>query len=241
MYNLLIIGDNVEQIKNMINIIGKNCLNTRIYNISLGGDSIFELLKNCNIDIIILDLDISGTSGKDIIKFIEKQKLYKYLSSIIILSRQNLLTKEIKNSPYLFTYILKNRGIYMLVKNLNLLTKSKERYSNLNNIINIELKKLKFDFSHIGTTYLKEVIINLYKLRDHFDGNLKENIYSVIAKKYNKKVNTIYCDVKQAVKSMLLKNDRSFIAEYFNYDYYYNPKINEIIFTILNKILKTSA
>ena len=122
-----------------------------------------------------------------------------------------------------------------------MLTKSKERCSNLNNIINIELKKLKFDFSHIGTTYLKEVIINLYKLRDHFDGNLKENIYSVIAKKYNKKVNTIYCDIKQAVKSMLLKNDRSFIAEYFNYNYYYNPKINEIIFTILNKILKTSA
>ena len=105
MYNLLIIGDNVEQIKNIINIIGKNCLNTRIYNISLGGDSIFELLKNCNIDIIILDLDISGTSGIDIIKFIEKQKLYKYLSSIIIFSRQNSLTKEIKNSPYLFTYI----------------------------------------------------------------------------------------------------------------------------------------
>lgn len=241
MYNLLIKGDNVEELKKITNCIGKNCLNTRIYNVSFDGDSIFELVKNYNIDIIILDLNISGNSGIDIIKFIEKQKLYKYLGSIIIYSRHNIMIKEIKNSPYVFTYILKTKGVKMLIDKLNLLTKSKESYNKLNNIINIELQKLKFDFSHVGTTYLKDVIINLYKLREQFDGNLKEDIYSVIAKKYNKKLNTIYCDIKQAVKSMLLKNDRNFITKYFNYSYYYNPKINEIIFTILNKILKTSA
>ncbi len=172
----------------------------------------------------------------DIINFIEKESLYKYKNSIIVFSGEITLINKIMSSPYLYSYVIKGGGFDSLIENLNSLIQSKEDFNKLNYMIDVELRKLNFNFSHIGTRYLREVIVEVYKVKNYFDGNFKKNIYPIIAKRYNKKVNTIYCDIKQSIKSMILNNSETDLISYFHYSYPFKPKVNEIIFTILNKL-----
>lgn len=239
MLNLLIIEDNVEQLKNVTNLIASNFSQIRIYNIAFDGESTLDLIKSYNIDIILLDLKLIGMFGVDIIDFIEKENLYKYKNSIIVFSGETDLLKKVLYSQYLFSYILKGNGYNQLLNELKLLIEFKENdtyIQEVNNKIDIELKYLNFNFSYCGTKYLRETIIELFKIKDSFDGNLEKNIYPIIAKKYNKKVNTIYCNIKQAINCMLLDCKKDVIKNYFSYSYYYKPKIRDIIYTILNKL-----
>lgn len=57
-----------------------------------------------------------------------------------------------------------------------------------------------------------------------------------IAKKYNKKVDTIYGNIKQATNYMLSECNENIIISYLGYSYYVKPKVQEIIFAILNKL-----
>lgn len=105
--------------------------------------------------------------------------------------------------------------------------------------INNELKHLHYNFSYNGTRYLAEVIFEVYKQKDSHKDNLQKNIYPIIAKKYNKSINTIHGNIKQATKCMYLDCEESIINKYFNYSYFVKPKLKEIIFTILNKIIRS--
>lgn len=98
---------------------------------------------------------------------------------------------------------------------------------------------MNYNFSHVGTKYLEETIIEVYNVKDIFDGNFEGNIYPIIAKRYNKRANTIYCNIKQATNAMIVNCDEKILIKYFNYNYFVKPKVNEVIFTILHKILKT--
>lgn len=239
MLNLLIIEDDPHQLKNVANIISSQISEVKLYNISFDGESILNLLNKLYIDIIILDLKLSGISGIDIIKYIEQEKLYKYKHSIIVFSGEIDMINTIINSPYLFSYNLKGTGYEKLVEDLKLLVTEKTDSININNLkhkIDNELKYLNYNFSYAGTKYLEETIIEVYKLRYDFDGNFEKNIYPIIAKRHNKKVNTVYCNIKQSTKYMILDCEEKIITNYFNYTFWMKPKIQEIIFTILNKI-----
>ena len=134
---------------------------------------------------------------------------------------------------------LKGSGYDVLLKEFKALINSKMQYNKYNDLItkiDYELKHLNFNFSHYGTKYLRETIIEVYKVKQRFDGNLKKNIYPIIAKRYKKNVNTIYCNIKKAILSMYLECNEDRLLNYFNYSYITKPKVNEIIFTILNKI-----
>lgn len=239
MLKLLIIEDNAEQLKNLTNIIASNFSQIRIYSISFDGESVLNLIKNNNVDIIILDLKLSGISGVDIIRYIESNKLYKYKNSIIVFSGEIQLINQIIHSPYLYSYNLKSNGFNTLLKDIESIIhlKNDEFFlKNLNARINQELKQLNYNFSYDGTKYLREAIIEIYKIKENFDGNLNKNIYPIIAKRYNKKTNTIYCDIKHATNLMTCDCDEHTLNAYFKNTYYSKPKINDIIYTILNKL-----
>lgn len=242
MLNVLIIEDNPHQLKNVANIISSQIPEIKLYNISFDGESILKLLKEPYIDIIILDLKLPGISGIDIVNYMEQEKLYKYKNSVIAFSGEIDMITEIMHSPYLFSYSLKGAGYENLLKNLKLLITEKIHNINIDNLkikIDHELQYLNYNFSYAGTKYLRETIIEVYKNKDNFDGNFKKNIYPIIAKRYKKRPNTIYCDIKQATNTMIIECDESILIKYFNYNYFVKPKINEVIFTILNKIKKT--
>ncbi len=77
MLNVLIIEDEPNQLKNLTNILSSNFQNVKVYNISYDGESVLNTIKNCKIDILLLDLKLPGMSGVDIINFIDDQQLFK--------------------------------------------------------------------------------------------------------------------------------------------------------------------
>ena len=236
MLNLLIIEDDVKQLRNITNIIAKNFSEIRICGISFDGEQALSLIEELNVDIILLDLKLSFLSGVDIINYIEKQNMYQYKNSIIVLSGEMNLIMKIKKSEYLFSYVIKGNGFDLLLKELDLLISLKNDSEIINNKVDIELKKLNYNFSYNGTKYLRDTIIEIYKIKDKFEGNLTKNIYPKIAKKYNKRINTIYCDIKQATNSMILECDEKILNKYLRKSYFSKPKIMDIIYAILNKL-----
>ena len=235
MYNLLLIEDEPLELKNMINIISKNFPEIRIYNISFDEKESLDIIREQIVDIII----ISKPSYINILSYIEKNNFYKYTKSIVITSCKNTFQTTIDNNPYIFAYSPKTNNYSYIIKVLKQLILSKKNKNVeilIKNRINVELKKLNYNFNYNGTVYLSEVIYEIYKIRYQFDGSLEKNIYPIIARKYNKKVNAIYCNIKQATKIMLLDCPETIIVSYFNYSFFSKPKVKDIIFTILNKI-----
>ena len=84
MYNLLLIEEDLQQMKIIINYIGKKFNNIRIVNVSYELEECIELLKANDIDIIVLDSVYNKNTESELIKYIEKNNLYQYKKSIIV-------------------------------------------------------------------------------------------------------------------------------------------------------------
>lgn len=149
------------------------------------------------------------------------------------------MLKQVFDSPYIFAFHSKSDGYQKIIGSLQQLIRTKDnetKMEEVKNKINLELKQLNYNFSYHGTKYLAETIFEIYKVKDVFDGDLKNTIYPIIAKKHHTNVSTIYGNIKEATKSMILDCEEKTIQKYFDYSYFTTPKIKEIIFTILNKI-----
>ena len=57
-----------------------------------------------------------------------------------------------------------------------------------------------------------------------------------MAEKYNKSVNTIYGNIKQAINAMFFDCEERILEEYFKYSFVVKPKPTEIVYIILNKL-----
>ncbi len=86
--------------------------------------------------------------------------------------------------------------------------------------------------------YLVETIFEIYYKKDYLGDDIKNNIYSVLTKRYNKSINTIYGDIKQATRNMYEKRNEKIVMDFFNFKKCKKPKVTEVIFTILNKLKK---
>ena len=101
-----------------------------------------------------------------------------------------------------------------------------------------ELNKLHFKYSYHGTQYLIEPIYEVYKIRNKLNLKLSKDIYPIIAKKYNKSIDTIHSNMKKSVTAMYYDCDEKFLKEYFNYYETLKPKLKDLIFKIVDKISK---
>lgn len=235
MQKILVIEDNIFQSKQIINYISQNNENLKIYCIAYTYNEAINIIKKESVDIIILDLKLPDINGVEIIKYIEKNKLNRYIKSILVISGDSYLCSLIYDSPYVFSVIKKPYSLSTIQENLSMITKSIEE-ENIKNKIYEELKFLHYNMSYNGTRYLADTIYELFYKDVDLTENLKKNIYPLVASKYKKTVNTICGNIKQATKAMYLDCDERIIMEYFKYSSSYYPKLKEIIFTILNKI-----
>lgn len=236
MYNLMIIDQDPHQIAEIVNYIGEKCHDIRISYISYDSKQILDTLKKCTTDIILLVLSSYDASNIHLITYIQEQNMYQYKKSIIIKADTVNDFPNFKNNKYVFTCIKEISSIPQAIKNL---ITYKTNVSDIKNEIKKELINLDYNYSYNGTKYLEETILEIYKVKFEFDGNLSKNIYSVIARRHKKNTDTIYGNIKQATNAMITKCDKRKLRDYLGYnDYYIKPKIQEIIFTILNKIDK---
>ena len=237
MYNLLIIEENPNKIRIILNYIARKFEDIRICNIEYSVENCFNILKTTEIDIIIIDLENNQNTEIDLIKYIEKNKLYRYKKSIIVKVRR-FRQKEInKTNQYILSYISKINEIEKVLKEF--ITKKGDRIytDEIKDKIHKELIKLNYNYSYKGTKYLEENILEIYKMNINFEGNLEKKIYPIIAEKHQKKMDTIYGNIKFATNHMIMDCKEEKLNQYLGYSYFEKPKVKEIIFKVLSKIL----
>ena len=97
----------------------------RLYKIYTNGREALDIIKSPknDIDIILLDLNLPEYSGIQILKYMESNKLVKFKNSVIVISGEVDLILQIRNNPYLFSYINKISGIEKILVEINNLIK----------------------------------------------------------------------------------------------------------------------
>lgn len=234
MYNLLIIEKNSYKLRKLINNFSNNLQNLKVLYVSYNVESIYSILNKFMIDIILLDLEDDENYAIQLIKYIQKYNFYHYKKSIVIMGSKK--SNDFIESDYIFSYVDNFQELIKTFKKLINEKENKKEMLLIKNKIKNELLNLNYNYSYIGTKYLEETIFEIYKVRFDFDGKIEKNIYSILANKYNKKTNTIYCNIKQATKNMILNCNKDKIKDYFGYLKFTKPKVQNIIYTILNKI-----
>lgn len=236
MVNILVVEDDVIQSKQIINYISQKNKNIKLYGMTDSGEETLNLLLSEEIDIIILDLKLTGINGVEIIKTIERKNMERYKNSIIIVSGEEDMIKEVNASPYVYRYFFKAVDMCDINETINNMIQEKKYTDIIREKIANELSKLDFNFTHEGTNYLLECIYQVYKMKIIDNMNLSKTIYPIVARKYKKSQNTIYGDIKQAINAMFNTCSKEALKEYFNYNFLIKPRPKEIIYTILNKI-----
>lgn len=99
-----------------------------------------------------------------------------------------------------------------------------------------ELNYLKFDFSRVGTIQLFYCIL-LCTQHPCCIRNLNKYCYSVLAKKFSTKANTVKCNVFKAITYSYYECDEKILKEYLNVNLVSKPMTKEIILSICQNVL----
>ena len=185
--------------------------NIRICNIEYNIENCFSVLKTTEIDIIIIDLENNQNTEIDLIKYIERNKLYRYKKSIIVKVNQFGHKEISKANQYVLSYI--------------------NKISEIEHVLHVFIAKKR------DMKYLEETILEIYKMNIKFEGNLEKEIYPIIAKRHQKKMDTIYGNIKFATNHMIMDCKEEKLNQYLGHGYFEKPKVKEIIFKVLSKIL----
>ena len=239
MQNLLIIEDNLIQAHFLSNTICKEIPDIKLYNIALTGMEAINIIKEERVDIIILDMKLPDMTGMDIIDFVSKNNIAKYISSILVFTGEMELLSQIVGNQYVFDYCSKINSMDLIVHKIKDLLEQKKSCSHLTSIkdqIKIELENLKYNFSYAGTKYLYECIYECYNKDKIYDINLNKDIYPIISHKYHKTISSIKANIFQATSVMYYEIEEDILDEYFGYNIKSKPKTKDIITIILQKL-----
>lgn len=140
-------------------------------------------------------------------------------------------------SPYLYTYINKIVGFEQIIKIINELIELK-RISKLSieEKIKIELKKLKYNFSYIGTIYIYETILFIYSKSLNKKIKLEKQVYPILAKKYNTTVNNIKTNIINATHEMYYDCKDEVLNKYLGHCDNEKPTPKEVISIIVDNL-----
>lgn len=203
MINTVIIDDNIEYIKFLINCITSNFKNVRVTHIITNGKDALEIIEKNNIDLVLLDLKMPYISGIDIVEKIKIMNLVK-IPKIIIISGEMDYIYCIKNEAIISNIIVKNSSIEAIKNKIQNTINAINYFQNaskINELIIDELKSLGYNFKYKGTHYIYDTIVYIYT-SNNFDllDNLENNVYKIIANKNNKSINNIKTNIIKSTK-----------------------------------------
>lgn len=106
------------------------------------------------------------------------------------------------------------------------------------NKIKQELKKIAYNFSYKGTSYLVETIYILYRSfhKKPEECNLEDEIYPLVAEKYNTSANNVKCNIRNATDKMFYDCDEEVLKSYFGMYLMLKPGPKLVIRTVLKKL-----
>lgn len=246
MVNILIADDNIYYAKTLMNIINTDInSNIKVTHIAVDGKETLGILQNNKIDIVLLDLKMPIYDGTYILEKLSKEQGRKYEKSIIVISGEIEMIYKLKiyDQPYVYCILNKVCSISEIVDKINELVKAKEQIKKISNVKNKIIKQLQYlnyNLAHKGTQYLIDAILIIYNKEDYEMFNLEEDIYPIVARKYNQSMHNIKSNINKANDYMYKVCKKERVRKYFKFFDDTKPTVKNVIYTILNKILKDS-
>ena len=236
MLNLLIIDKDVNYSRFLLNYISQKTSQIRVYSIVDSLSEAIEILNTGLIDIAVIKLDDSIDSIYCELSKILNCYIEKYKKSFILLGSFN----KASSNHYIYESISSVQDIEEIF--LKIVEVAQNKMSQLNNLIllnkiNKELKHIGYNLSYNGTKYLSESIALIHN-NSKYGENLNKNIYPIIAKKYNKSINNIKCNITSATNCMFYECDEKRLIKYFNLYTPSKPSPKVVIYTVLSKLSK---
>lgn len=217
---LLIITNNLNIVTTLSNYINLNINNNITILIANNIQSAKLIFSEHTINLIIWDIEIFD------FKFYKKNLSYIPLILINNFNNcnenifKNLKCISLDNLTYLEYFIHKRINFYDNFED----TKIK--------IIN-ELMRLGFNLKHNGTKYITESIL---VLKFYYKTNNIQNIYSIVARKYNTTKDNIKSNILKSIDYMYCETEFSKLKMYFSLFEDIKPTPKQVILTILKNI-----
>lgn len=234
MVNTLIVDDNLNFSMQLINDISE-IMDIKICKICTNGNEALEILKNTEIDVIILDIIMPVCDGIEVLNILTNLQKEKYNSSIIVISGDNSYIPQLRDNPLVYDFITKGTCKEEMIHKIKKLIDKKNSEDKKKKIIS-ELKNIGYDMRYKGTLYLIEVIFQVYLNSELLIDNLQKDVYPILSKIYHKTINNIKCNINNATEAMYYNCDSKKLKEYFNFYDDVKPTTKTVIYTILNKI-----
>lgn len=194
MINTLIVDDNLQYVKNILNTILNNFKEIRVTHIATTGKEAVDIITNNYIDLIFLDLKLPDFSG---IEIIQRINFLNYIKNptIIVISGDMSLSNKVPREYNICDVISKSENsdiLYSRIKQIihrEIICHEKE---NIKEEISKELTKMGYNWKYKGTHYILESILYIYESNNmNLLDNLEKNVYQYVAFKNNKSVNNI--------------------------------------------------
>lgn len=236
MVNVLIASNNIYYAKALMDLL--NSKNTKVTNLAISGIEALGILKvKKNIDIIILESELSDFNAIKIISEIKKFNIPKYKKSFILISNnKDLLTNE-----FIFDIVEEKDNLCTIKSKVEQLVinkmKNQRRNDARRNIIS-EVKYLGYNLSYRGTQYLIKIIEILLLNQEKNLTNLEKEIYPILANIYKTSVFNIKSNIIKSTEQMYIDCENKKLRQYFGFLNDYKPTTKTVIYTIYNNILE---
>lgn len=209
MIKAIIVDDNIEYSKNILNNVINKIEDIHITHIAVTGEEAINIISNNDIDLVFLDLKLPDYNGIDVIKKVNTLNNIKKINYIIISGELSLINKLMDNRSIL-TIIKKldsNESIFKKICNAIHTLNYIENEKVIRKFIFSEISNMGYNIKHKGTKYIIESINYIYESNnmDLLD-NLERNVYVYIAYKYKKSINNIKTNIIRATNYIPTNN-----------------------------------
>lgn len=139
----------------------------KIVNISTNGLQALTYYTELNPDVLLLDLNMPGLSGIDVLNYLNKLENKDFKKNVIVLSSDFDMIQTIYNQPKIYSYFSKPFNYSQILDSINAIQSN----SNIENNIENLLWKLGFNIFTKETGYLKDSIKLAYTNSNYIYNN----------------------------------------------------------------------
>lgn len=235
MRKIIIVDDNLEFSRCLLNYISERINKVQTYQIFINGEEILDNIKEIdNNDIILLDLEIPKIDGIKLINILRKKR--NKCPYIIVISGNSKLLEELKEyNNYVYRVLEKPFTMNRLIDDINEII-SQIKIDDLEIKVRNELSLFNFNKSAMGYIYLIECI-KLAVSNGELLKDIKNNLYYEVSKQYsNNNVLKIKWSIEKCIDGLYKNTNINILNNYFYIGVHQKltPKI--FITTVVNKL-----
>lgn len=214
MIKVLVADDNEKFNLSLSNFLTKEN-DIKIIGMCLDGKTALDLYLRMKPDVLLLDLEIPKINGIEIINYLNGIDSEKGKTNIIVISGNSDLRATLSNFSKVYYSFKKPCDLNLILRTIREMHSAKKSVNELEKNLYEFFQKMNFNMNSIGTMYLIEIILTIYKNPTH-TYNLKKLLHEIAEKN-----STQYLAVKSAVYHSVDSMNRFIDKETLNTFYPY--------------------